>query len=233
MGSRTYSPDRKVAAAMVTATVEGYLDAGIIPAVKHFPGLGTVTGDSHHSLPEQGKSLAQLRRTDLVTVRGRDQGGRAGDHDRPRRGRRHRARDAGLDQRRGRAGAAARHPRLPRRRGHRLAGHGPDQRPVQLGRGRGAVAARRQRPGAQLAVPRPGPAGRAARGEPAAGCPRTGSRRRRRGCWRCGSTSSASPQPADPPSVPRGTRSTSSRCLADRPSPLDTPRSRRPTHGAR
>jgi beta-N-acetylhexosaminidase len=67
MGSRTYSPDRKVAAAMVTATVQGYLDAGIIPAVKHFPGLGTVTGDSHHSLPEQAKSLAQLRRTDLVT----------------------------------------------------------------------------------------------------------------------------------------------------------------------
>jgi beta-N-acetylhexosaminidase len=67
MGSRTYSPDRKVAAAMVTATVQGYLDAGIIPAVKHFPGLGTVTGDRHHSLPEQGKSLAQLRHTDLVT----------------------------------------------------------------------------------------------------------------------------------------------------------------------
>jgi beta-N-acetylhexosaminidase len=67
MGSRTYSPDTKVAAAMVTATVQGYLDAGIIPAVKHFPGLGTVTGDSHHSLPEQGKSLDKLRRTDLVT----------------------------------------------------------------------------------------------------------------------------------------------------------------------
>ena len=33
--------------------------------------------------------------------------------------------------------------------------------------------------------------------------------------------------------VPRGTRSTSSRCLADMPSPLETPRSRRPTHGAR
>lgn len=67
MGSRTYSPDRAVAARMVTATVKGYLAAGVIPAVKHFPGLGSVTGDSHHSLPEQGKSLARLRRTDLVT----------------------------------------------------------------------------------------------------------------------------------------------------------------------
>jgi beta-N-acetylhexosaminidase len=67
MGSRTYSPDRDVAARMVTATVKGYLEAGVIPVVKHFPGLGSVSGDSHHALPEQGKSLAQLRRTDLVT----------------------------------------------------------------------------------------------------------------------------------------------------------------------
>jgi beta-N-acetylhexosaminidase len=67
MGSRTYSPDRDVAARMVTATVKGYLQAGVIPVVKHFPGLGSVSGDSHHALPEQGKSLAQLRRTDLVT----------------------------------------------------------------------------------------------------------------------------------------------------------------------
>jgi beta-N-acetylhexosaminidase len=67
MGSRTYSPDRDVAARMVTATVKGYLAAGVIPVVKHFPGLGSVSGDSHHALPEQGKSLAQLRRTDLVT----------------------------------------------------------------------------------------------------------------------------------------------------------------------
>ena len=67
MGPRTYSPDRDVAARMVTATVKGYLEAGVVPVVKHFPGLGSVSGDSHHALPEQGKSLAQLRRTDLVT----------------------------------------------------------------------------------------------------------------------------------------------------------------------
>ncbi len=66
MGSRTYSADREVAARMVTATVRGYLQAGVIPAVKHFPGLGSVSGDSHHALPVQDKSLARLRRTDLV-----------------------------------------------------------------------------------------------------------------------------------------------------------------------
>jgi beta-N-acetylhexosaminidase len=66
MGSRTYSTDREVAGEMVVASVEGYLKAGVIPAVKHFPGLGTVTGDSHRSLPTQKKSVEQLLRTDLL-----------------------------------------------------------------------------------------------------------------------------------------------------------------------
>jgi beta-N-acetylhexosaminidase len=65
MGSRTYSGDHDTAAEMVVATVEGYLRAGVVPAVKHFPGLGTVTGDSHRSLPVQRKSVAELERTDL------------------------------------------------------------------------------------------------------------------------------------------------------------------------
>jgi beta-N-acetylhexosaminidase len=69
MGSRTYSPDRDVTARMVVASVEGYLKAGVIPAVKHFPGLGTVTGDSHRSLPVQRKALARLEQTDLVPFR--------------------------------------------------------------------------------------------------------------------------------------------------------------------
>jgi beta-N-acetylhexosaminidase len=66
IGSRAYSRDVDVAAEMVTATVEGYLRAGVIPAVKHFPGLGTVRGDSHRSLPVQAKSVARLERSDLV-----------------------------------------------------------------------------------------------------------------------------------------------------------------------
>jgi beta-N-acetylhexosaminidase len=69
MGSRIYSPDRRVAARMVVATIRGYLAAGVVPAVKHFPGLGTVTGDSHHSLPVQPKPVELLDRTDLVPFR--------------------------------------------------------------------------------------------------------------------------------------------------------------------
>jgi beta-N-acetylhexosaminidase len=66
MGSRAYSTDTDVAAEMVVASVEGYLQAGVIPAVKHFPGLGTVTGDSHRSLPVQRKTVDELERSDLV-----------------------------------------------------------------------------------------------------------------------------------------------------------------------
>lgn len=69
IGSRAYSRDRDVAAEMVVASVKGYLRAGVVPAVKHFPGLGTVTGDSHNSLPEQAKTVGQLMRTDLVPFR--------------------------------------------------------------------------------------------------------------------------------------------------------------------
>jgi beta-N-acetylhexosaminidase len=65
VGSRSYSSDYDQASAMVTATVRGYLDAGIIPVVKHFPGHGSVSGDSHRSLPVQSKSVAELMGSDL------------------------------------------------------------------------------------------------------------------------------------------------------------------------
>jgi beta-N-acetylhexosaminidase len=65
-GSRGYSTDVVAAAPMVVSTMKGYLDAGIIPVVKHFPGLGSVAGDSHVSLPVQPKSVEELRASDLV-----------------------------------------------------------------------------------------------------------------------------------------------------------------------
>jgi beta-N-acetylhexosaminidase len=69
LGSRTYSPDPGVAADMVVATMRGYLDVGVLPVVKHFPGLGTVLGDSHTELPVQEEPLSVLRERDLVPFR--------------------------------------------------------------------------------------------------------------------------------------------------------------------
>jgi beta-N-acetylhexosaminidase len=65
LGTRSYSPDPEVASRMVVTTVRAYLDAGVIPVVKHFPGLGTVDGDSHSTLPVQAKSLEELQGFDL------------------------------------------------------------------------------------------------------------------------------------------------------------------------
>lgn len=66
LGSRSYSSDPEVVSEMVTATVEGYLEAGIVPVVKHFPGLGTVDGDSHFELPVQDRTVAELEELELV-----------------------------------------------------------------------------------------------------------------------------------------------------------------------
>lgn len=64
--SRSAGDDPLNVAATVVATMQGYLDASIVPAVKHFPGHGSVTGDSHHGVPVQGASIMELEDRDLV-----------------------------------------------------------------------------------------------------------------------------------------------------------------------
>lgn len=66
VGSRSFSADPQNTANLVVASMHGYLDAGVLPVIKHFPGHGSVQGDSHHDLPIQKKSVAQLQRSDLV-----------------------------------------------------------------------------------------------------------------------------------------------------------------------
>jgi beta-N-acetylhexosaminidase len=69
LGSRTYSRDLDVTTRMVLASMKGYLDAGVLPVLKHFPGIGTVPGDSHGTLVHQRASMRQLQRRDLVPFR--------------------------------------------------------------------------------------------------------------------------------------------------------------------
>lgn len=66
VGSRSFSSEYDEAAEMVVASTAGYLDAGVLPVIKHFPGHGSVRGDSHRDLPVQTKSLRELQRSDLV-----------------------------------------------------------------------------------------------------------------------------------------------------------------------
>ncbi|WP_400158627.1 glycoside hydrolase family 3 protein [Arthrobacter sp. BPSS-3] len=65
IGARSFSGSPDTAAAVGTAFSKGMLDAGVLPAAKHFPGHGSVSVNSHQGLPVQGASLDQLRARDL------------------------------------------------------------------------------------------------------------------------------------------------------------------------
>lgn len=66
IGTRSPSAWPGVASPQVLAAVEGLSSAGVLPVVKHFPGHGSVTTDSHLGLPLQTKSLSALRSWDFI-----------------------------------------------------------------------------------------------------------------------------------------------------------------------
>ncbi|HEU4427076.1 MAG TPA: glycoside hydrolase family 3 N-terminal domain-containing protein [Pilimelia sp.] len=65
IGSRSYGADTAAAAAQVAAAVRGMRAAGVAATVKHFPGHGHTTADSHTDLPVLGQSRTALEREDL------------------------------------------------------------------------------------------------------------------------------------------------------------------------
>ncbi len=65
IGSRSAGSAPGPVAEQVLAAARGYGDGGVVPVVKHFPGHGSVTTDSHVALPVQGRSRAALRATDV------------------------------------------------------------------------------------------------------------------------------------------------------------------------
>jgi len=64
IGSRSYSTDPQVVTEYGTAAARGYADAGVLPVLKHFPGQGRATGDTHYELAV-GPSIDEVRETDL------------------------------------------------------------------------------------------------------------------------------------------------------------------------
>jgi beta-N-acetylhexosaminidase len=64
IGARSMSADPAAVAAHGVAFSHGMLAAGVLPAVKHFPGHGSVTADSHVSLPVQPAGIDVLRGRD-------------------------------------------------------------------------------------------------------------------------------------------------------------------------
>ncbi len=64
IGSRSFGADPETVSALALQGLRGLADGGVAGSVKHFPGHGSVTEDSHYSLPVQQASLEQLRQRD-------------------------------------------------------------------------------------------------------------------------------------------------------------------------
>ncbi len=66
IGVRSPGSDAQRVAQVVQALSAGYRQSGIVPVVKHFPGHGALTTDSHEGLPATDASLEQLDARDFV-----------------------------------------------------------------------------------------------------------------------------------------------------------------------
>ena len=69
IGVRSFGSSPTLVAQYAEQAVKGYLDAGILPVLKHFPGHGDTAVDSHFSLPVVNKSLSELDKMELVPFR--------------------------------------------------------------------------------------------------------------------------------------------------------------------
>ncbi|MEU8817892.1 glycoside hydrolase family 3 N-terminal domain-containing protein [Actinoplanes sp. NPDC048796] len=69
IGSRAYGSDAEANAAQVSAAVRGLQGAGVVAGLKHFPGHGHTSGDSHDSLPVVTQSRADWETQDLPPFR--------------------------------------------------------------------------------------------------------------------------------------------------------------------
>jgi beta-N-acetylhexosaminidase len=65
IGDRSYGEDPELVAKMGAAAVEGFEEAGMVSAAKHFPNHGPATSDSHVSLPVIRHDARKLKTHDL------------------------------------------------------------------------------------------------------------------------------------------------------------------------
>src|SRR6267154_2772825 len=66
IGNRAYGTEPDKVAAIARAVTEGLEQGGILPVLKHIPGHGRATADTHFRLPEVQTSRAELERTDFA-----------------------------------------------------------------------------------------------------------------------------------------------------------------------
>lgn len=68
IGDRSFGSDPAVVTRYASAFARGLAEGGVLPVVKHFPGHGRASGDSHRSAVTT-PNLADLREVDLVPYR--------------------------------------------------------------------------------------------------------------------------------------------------------------------
>ncbi|HTW35854.1 MAG TPA: beta-N-acetylhexosaminidase [Rhizomicrobium sp.] len=70
IGDRALSHDRAVVVDLGRSLIEGLTDGGVLPVMKHVPGHGRATADSHLALPRVATPRDELGVTDFVPFRG-------------------------------------------------------------------------------------------------------------------------------------------------------------------
>jgi beta-N-acetylhexosaminidase len=70
IGDRAFSRDPAMIVDLGRSMIEGLIDGGVLPVMKHIPGHGRATADTHLSLPHVEAEREALSMTDFVTFRG-------------------------------------------------------------------------------------------------------------------------------------------------------------------
>lgn len=66
IGDRCFHSNPNAATELLAAYMDGMHCAGMAAIAKHFPGHGGVSGDSHHCLPQDSRSIDEIRDHDLL-----------------------------------------------------------------------------------------------------------------------------------------------------------------------
>ena len=69
IGDRAFSSDPKIAAPMVVNYMKGLHEEGVAACIKHFPGHGDTSGDSHKGYVETSKTWEELLNCEMVTFK--------------------------------------------------------------------------------------------------------------------------------------------------------------------
>ena len=69
IGDRAFGADPELVAALGRAVCDGLLAAGVLPVIKHLPGQGRATVDSHTALPRVAAPRAELEASDFLPFR--------------------------------------------------------------------------------------------------------------------------------------------------------------------